>query len=332
MSDKEWNVDDCNSSVWHFLSGIWAYLRQLGELFQVRYREIPRTVCSLAGRNHRSLDLLGILWILFCLQPLLGCRATETSWNSWYDDLFPKPLSWQTRTKRWESSSHSTGYWSFVQPVSPSFDKTPAKNVTTQLGQTVYLHCVVNNLGDKTVSWIRRRDLHLLTVGTETYINDDRFSSAHIEGGQDWPLKIKYPQTTDAGTYECQVSSDPKITFLVQLNIVVPKAEILGPHPMYVKIGSSINLTCVISESPEPPMFVFWYHNKRMINYDKEGGEISLQKASDDSAISTLYITNAQPTDSGNYTCGPSNAEATSISVFFLHVLSGAQFGSIIEL
>ncbi|XP_022238559.1 protein amalgam-like isoform X2 [Limulus polyphemus] len=240
--------------------------------------------------------------------------SKETFGNISDDDMFQK-----ARTKRLASSSHSTGYWSFVQPISPFFDKSPPTNITTQQGQTVYLNCVVNNLGDKTVSWIRRRDLHLLTVGTETYINEDRFSSAHIEGGQDWPLMIKYPQTTDAGIYECQVSSDPKITFLVQLNIVVPKAEILGPHPMYVKIGSSINLTCVISESPEPPMFVFWYHNKRMVNYDKEGGEISLQKASDDSAISTLYIKNAQPTDSGNYTCGPSNAEATSISVFFLH-------------
>ncbi|XP_076354755.1 zwei Ig domain protein zig-8-like [Tachypleus tridentatus] len=253
------------------------------------------------------------LFIFFSLFPFLTTVQEETFWNSSDDDMFPK-----ARIKRLTSSSHSTGYWSFVQPISPSFDESPPTNITTQLGQTVYLNCAVNNLGDKTVSWIRRRDLHLLTVGTETYINEDRFSSAHIEGSQDWPLMIKYPQTTDAGIYECQVSSDPKITFLVQLNIVVPKAEILGPHPMYVKIGSSINLTCVISESPEPPMFVFWYHNKRMVNYDKEGGEISLQKASDDSAISTLYIKNAQPTDSGNYTCGPSNAEATSISVFFL--------------
>ncbi|XP_022238565.1 protein amalgam-like isoform X3 [Limulus polyphemus] len=261
-----------------------------------------------------SLICTRTLLIFFSLLPFLTTAQEETFGNISDDDMFQK-----ARTKRLASSSHSTGYWSFVQPISPFFDKSPPTNITTQQGQTVYLNCVVNNLGDKTVSWIRRRDLHLLTVGTETYINEDRFSSAHIEGGQDWPLMIKYPQTTDAGIYECQVSSDPKITFLVQLNIVVPKAEILGPHPMYVKIGSSINLTCVISESPEPPMFVFWYHNKRMVNYDKEGGEISLQKASDDSAISTLYIKNAQPTDSGNYTCGPSNAEATSISVFFLH-------------
>lgn len=36
--------------------------------------------------------------------------------------------------------------------VSPTFDESTPRNVTTQLGQTAYLHCIVNNLGDKTVS------------------------------------------------------------------------------------------------------------------------------------------------------------------------------------
>lgn len=57
-----------------------------------------------------------------------------------------------------------------------------------------------------------------------------------------------------------------------------------------------------------------------MINYDSSGGEITVQKAGEDQALSRLFIKNAQPSDSGNYTCCPSNADATSISV---HVLNG---------
>ncbi|KAF8791735.1 hypothetical protein HNY73_003423 [Argiope bruennichi] len=45
----------------------------------------------------------------------------------------------------------------------PTFDYSVPTNVTTQLGQTVYLHCKVHNLGDKVVSWIRRRVSPLLT-------------------------------------------------------------------------------------------------------------------------------------------------------------------------
>ncbi|GFQ77441.1 hypothetical protein TNCT_177641, partial [Trichonephila clavata] len=34
--------------------------------------------------------------------------------------------------------------------ISPTFDESTPRSVTTQLGQTAYLHCIVNNLGDKT--------------------------------------------------------------------------------------------------------------------------------------------------------------------------------------
>lgn len=103
------------------------------------------------------------------------------------------------------------------------------------------------------------------------------------------------------------------------LLISVAKAEISGPHPLFVKTGSSINLTCIITQSPEPPVFVFWYHDERMINYDSARGEITIQKSTGDSAISRLFIKDATADDSGNYTCCPSNTEATSISVYVLN-------------
>ncbi|XP_035207969.1 neurotrimin-like isoform X1 [Stegodyphus dumicola] len=140
-----------------------------------------------------------------------------------------------------------------------------------------------------------------------------------METKNDWTLKVKFAQLKDAGLYECQVSSDPKISLFVNLSVVVAKAAILGPHPLFVKTGSSINLTCVITQSPEPPVFIFWYHDDRMINYDSSRGEITIQKSPGDSAISRLYIKDATADDSGNYTCCPSNTEATSISVYVLN-------------
>ncbi|KAG8201003.1 hypothetical protein JTE90_021465 [Oedothorax gibbosus] len=202
----------------------------------------------------------------------------------------------------------------------PTFDKAVPKNITTQLGQTVYLHCKVHNLGDKVVSWIRRRDFHVLTVALNTYTADDRFVAVNMDRSEDWMLQIKLAQLADEGRYECQVNTHPLISFFVNLTVLVPKSSIREAPDLYVKTGSSINLTCVISQSPEPPVFVFWYHNDRMINYDSSGGEITVQKAGQDTAVSRLFIRNAQPGDSGNYTCCPSNADASSISV---HVLNG---------
>ena len=40
----------------------------------------------------------------------------------------------------------------------------------------------------------------------------------------------------------------------------VPETRILGPGEMYVDVGSVLNLTCVVRDSPEQPEYIFWYH------------------------------------------------------------------------
>lgn len=55
------------------------------------------------------------------------------------------------------------------------------------------------------VSWVRHRDIHLLTVGRYTYTSDQRFRAIHHPHSDDWVLQIKYPQHRDSGIYECQV-------------------------------------------------------------------------------------------------------------------------------
>ena len=101
----------------------------------------------------------------------------------------------------------------------------------------------------------------------------------------------------------------------------------IGSPDMFVRAGSPLNLTCVISNSPEPPAFVFWYHNERMINYDydsKEKGAISLRKDSTaaDTVLSHLVIRRTKLNDSGNYSCHfvGSSVEPAHI---YVHVLQG---------
>ncbi|XP_049269783.1 zwei Ig domain protein zig-8 [Rhipicephalus sanguineus] len=205
----------------------------------------------------------------------------------------------------------------------PAFDNSTPRNVTTQQMQTVYLHCIVNNLGERTVSWIRRRDFHVLTVGLTTYTADDRFQAVHMDRSEDWMLQIKRVQPTDAGDYECQINMHPLISYFVRLTVLVPRARILEAPELFINSGSSINVSCAIEHSPEPPVFVFWYHNDRVINYDETKGgpgHISGAKRPPDAYVSSLFIRNARPQDSGNYTCGPSNADSTSVVV---HVLNG---------
>lgn len=53
---------------------------------------------------------------------------------------------------------------------------------------------------------------------------------------------------------------------LLSLNsfFAVPTATILGGPDLYVDKGSTINLTCIIKFSPEPPTHIFWYHQDKV--------------------------------------------------------------------
>lgn len=53
----------------------------------------------------------------------------------------------------------------------------------------------------------------------DTFTADDRFQTMHVDN-HDWALQIKYVQMSDAGRYECQVSSDPKISYFVNLTVL----------------------------------------------------------------------------------------------------------------
>lgn len=69
------------------------------------------------------------------------------------------------------------------------------------------------------VSWIRKSDLHVLTSGVLTFTGDQRFSAHHQRDSDVWTLQIKFAQMRDAGEYQCQVNSEPKISYSVFLHV-----------------------------------------------------------------------------------------------------------------
>ncbi|KAG7161647.1 Zwei Ig domain protein zig-8-like 10, partial [Homarus americanus] len=69
------------------------------------------------------------------------------------------------------------------------------------------------------VTWLRRRDLHILTTGHHTYSADDRFQVVHSQDSDQWTLVVTYAQLRDSGIYECQVNTDPKLSRPVTLNV-----------------------------------------------------------------------------------------------------------------
>ncbi|GLH01822.1 Limbic system-associated membrane protein, putative [Gryllus bimaculatus] len=96
---------------------------------------------------------------------------------------------------------------------------------------------------DKTVSWIRRKDYRLLTVGLATYSSDDRFFTAHVRGPQDWALHVRFAQAQDAGLYECQVSTHPPASLFTELQLVGKLTITLQSRDHFSSTRSQFNYT-----------------------------------------------------------------------------------------
>ncbi|XP_042214141.1 uncharacterized protein LOC121860820 [Homarus americanus] len=168
----------------------------------------------------------------------------------------------------------------------PVFDPSVSSNVSAVEGQTAHLVCRVNNLGTKTVSWIRHKDTNILTVG---------------------------PFTTPAP--QCVKYQPPIRAYLITLEVVVPKATILHAPELYTDEGGALNLTCVVSPSPAPPEYIFWYHRGEVINYESDRTVRVSVRQEDGRTVSTLLVARAALDHSGLYQCAPSNTKRASIMV-----------------
>ncbi|EDW61644.2 sialoadhesin isoform X1 [Drosophila virilis] len=190
--------------------------------------------------------------------------------------------------------------------------------VTTQIGATAHVPCTVHHIGEGVVSWIRKKDYHLLTVGLTTYSSDERFSATHLKHSEDWTLQIKFVQLRDAGVYECQVSTHPPTSIFLHLSVVEARAEISGPPIRYLTPGSRLRLQCRVVQNTEASEYIFWYHDNRMINYDIDRGiNVSTEP---DFQSSELTIQRTRREHSGNFTCVASNTQPASVLV---HIFKG---------
>ncbi|KAM8711316.1 hypothetical protein ACLKA7_000456 [Drosophila subpalustris] len=176
------------------------------------------------------------------------------------------------------------------------------------------------------VSWIRKRDLHILTAGSTTYTSDQRFQVLRPDNSANWTLQIKYPQPRDSGVYECQINTEPKMSLSYTFNVVELKAEIYGPSDLMVKTGSDINLTCKIMQGPHELGNIFWYKGSEMLDSKNENdidsslARIRVEDDWSDGLTSRLKIKRAMPGDTGNYTCVPTVAKTSSV---YVHVIIG---------
>ncbi|CAL1685865.1 unnamed protein product [Lasius platythorax] len=220
------------------------------------------------------------------------------------------------------------------------FEPTAA-NVSAFVGHTAYLPCRVRNLGDKVVSWMRSKDLHILTSGNFSFSSDARFGAQHTPGSDAWTLRLDNARKTDSGKYECQVNTEPKIMYAVQLSVrepdkpegydephsqqtrisyesTAPVADIMGPQEQRVPSGSTITLRCVILSpyQTRPIRGVQWLRDNKLLTFQAARGGINVETERGAArTVSVLTLAAVTQDDVGNYSCRPTEGRSATVTL-----------------
>ncbi|XP_037045599.1 junctional adhesion molecule-like [Bradysia coprophila] len=265
-------------------------------------------------------SLLAIILAMCIICGRIVTSNAETPGSSiWQQHPAPRLTNYDERTNFHNNSE-----------IIPSFGKVP-NTIEVMPGQTVVLSCIVNNLGDRTVSWIRTVDLQILTSGSITFTGDNRFSTEPTDDilSNCWGLMIRNVRYTDTGQYECQLNTSPKLKINVTLIVREPQlmdrpfvgTTIDGARQQEIKRGSTITLTCraiistinenepnkisfAMKEGTHRTKRVIWSVNDTPITMQiKRGGINVYTDWNFGEVVSNLTLSSVTESDQGVYKC-----------------------------
>ncbi|XP_066949411.1 lachesin-like [Macrobrachium rosenbergii] len=204
--------------------------------------------------------------------------------------------------------------WARVQALNtlaPEFQGQNNTEVAAQVGGEATFSCYTYHLSDEMVTWLKRDDDYLLTVGRQVYAAEERFSAVHSDHTEAWELWVKDVQLSDAGQYECQLTTHPPVSFFFILSVTQAEAVVKGPSEVHIEEGSHLALECQVVNAPVPPVYIFWYHNNTMVNY------VPHQSLQVDhlNYTSNLVVERVGPHHAGTYTCEPHLALPANVTV-----------------
>ncbi|XP_035702138.1 lachesin isoform X2 [Folsomia candida] len=182
----------------------------------------------------------------------------------------------------------------------------PMENVTVVSNREGILSCVVENLGSYKVAFLRVSTQTILTIGSHVISRSHRIGLSHTES-RAWNLHIRHAKQSDAGYYMCQVNTDPMLSQLGYLQVVVPPDILDYPTStdMVVREGTNVSLICAATGFPQPT--VSWQReDKQKIPYGEDLVETIEGSVFNISKVNRLHM--------GAYLCIASNGVAPKVS------------------
>ncbi|XP_063914923.1 lachesin-like isoform X1 [Zophobas morio] len=184
----------------------------------------------------------------------------------------------------------------------------PIPNVTVALGRDASLPCVVENLGTYKVAWIHIDRQMILTIHRHVISRVPRFSVSH-DNAKTWLLHVSSVQKEDRGYYMCQVNTNPMISQVGYLQVVVPPNIIDAESTqstVAVRENQNISLTCKADGFPTPK--IMWRRE------DSQAISVERRKKVNVYDGEQLNLTRISRTEMGAYLCIATNGVPPSVS------------------
>ncbi|XP_065335204.1 lachesin-like isoform X2 [Cloeon dipterum] len=231
----------------------------------------------------------------------------------------PRTLLFRDRgCRRGRRTNHLSLFYLFIlvaqvlteEARQPRFAE-PIPNVTVALGRDASLPCVVEHLGTYKVAWIHIDRQMILTIHRHVIARLPRFSVS-FDNQKTWLLHVSGVQQEDRGYYMCQVNTNPMISQVGYLQVVVPPNildEESTQSAVAVRENQNITLTCKADGFPSPK--IMWRREDGQgITIDRRKKAVSVNVYDGEQ----LNLTRISRTEMGAYLCIATNGVPPSVS------------------
>ncbi|XP_045121826.1 lachesin-like isoform X2 [Portunus trituberculatus] len=174
------------------------------------------------------------------------------------------------------------------------------KNVTVALGREAVLSCIVDNLGDYKVGWLRTDTQTILSLHKKVVTHNTRISVTHSEP-RTWNLHIRAVKEEDRGCYMCQINTSVMKKTVGCVDVHVPPniidEETSGD--IEVRDGDSVSLVCTARGYPEPKILWRREDNEKIMLRQGRGNKSKV----DEVEGRFLNLTRVRRKQMGAYRC-----------------------------
>ncbi|KAH9638021.1 hypothetical protein HF086_014882, partial [Spodoptera exigua] len=170
------------------------------------------------------------------------------------------------------------------------------------------------------VSWVRSRDLQILSHAGTVFTADARVSAA--AAGARHSLRIERLRPADAGRYECQVNTEPKMSLFFNLTVVdepVPEVvvSVLGAAEVVGRAGGTATLACEARYDPPPRQLplpeldIRWLKGNQPVSLQSARGVALDTERRAARVRSRLTLGGLRAADAARYSCSAAGRAAT---------------------